>query len=97
MRHGEIKTIKGAWSEQDNAWVSEVLCLTGDCWLEVTLPDKGRLVIKKSESANGPFPKALITEWGGPQFKIRIYGTTISRYIKVCLTDTPTNIQIASI
>jgi hypothetical protein len=97
MRHGEIKTVKGAWSEQDNAWVSEVLCLTGDCWLEVTLPDKGRLVIKKSESANGPFPKALITEWDGPQFKIRIYGTTISRYIKVCLTDTPTNIQIASI
>ena len=44
-----IVTINGAWSEQANAWVSETLCLTGDCWLEVELPSKGRLVIKKSE------------------------------------------------
>lgn len=97
MRHGEIKKIVGAWSEQDNAWVSETLCLTGDCWLEVSLPDKGRLVIKKSETKNGPFPKALITKWGGPKFRIRIYGTTEARYIKICLTDTPTIIQISSI
>ena len=47
-----IETINGAWSEQENAWVSETLCLTGDCWLEVTLPTKGRMVIKKSETAN---------------------------------------------
>ena len=97
MRHGEITTINGAWSEQDNAWVSETLCLTGDCWLEVTLPDKGRLVIKKSETENGPYPKALITKWDGPQFKIRIYGSTEARYIKIYLTDTPTTIQLASI
>lgn len=97
MRNGEIITIDGAWSEQENAWVSDTLCLTGDCWLEVTLPDKGRLVIKKSETANGPYPKALITKWAGPKFRIRIYGSTEARYIRIYLTDTPTTIHISSI
>lgn len=92
-----IETIHGAWSAKDNAWVSDTLCLTGDCWLEVTLPSKGRLVIKKSESADGPFPKALISNWTGNDFRIRMYGTTKNRYIKVCLTTTPTTIQLASI
>ena len=96
MRNGEITTINGAWSAQENAWVSETLCLTGNCWLEVTLPDKGRLVIKKAETENGPYPKALITKWGGPQFRIRMYGSTKSRFVRICLTDTPTTIQIAS-
>lgn len=97
MRNGEVKPINGAWNEEANAWESEALCLTGDCFLEITLPDKGRVVIKKSETADGPYPKALITKWGGPSFKIRIYGTTEDRYIIVCLTETPTNIQISSI
>lgn len=97
MRHGETTTIRGAWSDEDNAWVSETLFLTGDCWLEVTLPNKGRLVVKKSETENGPFPKAIISGWSGPKFKVRIYGTTKGRYIKVCLTETPTIIQISSI
>ena len=97
MRNGEIIPINGAWSDEANAWVSDTLCLTGDCWIEITLPDKGRIVIKKSESENGPYPKALISKWGGPEFRIRIYGTTENRYIKVCLTAEPTIIQIASI
>lgn len=96
MEEKTLVTINGSWSEQDNAWVSETLCLTGDTWLEVELPDKGRLVIKKSESENGPFPKALISEWTD-SFRISIYGTTENRYFKVCLTDTPKRIQIASI
>lgn len=94
MRTGEMTNISGAWSEQDNAWVSETLCLSGDSWLEVTIPDKGRLIIKKSESADGPFPKALISKWIGPDFRIRIFGTTENRYIRIYLTDTPTKIQI---
>lgn len=97
MRNGEITTINGAWSEYANAWVSETLRLTGDCWLEVTLPDKGRIVIKKSESEDGPFPKALISDWNGKEFRIRMYGSTKYEYIKVCLTATPTTIQISSI
>lgn len=97
MRNGEITPISGAWSDDANAWVSDKLCLTGDCWLEVALPDKGRVVIKKSENEEGPFPKALISRWGGPKFRIRMYGTTENRYIKVCLTTTPTNIQLSSI
>jgi hypothetical protein len=97
MRNGEIKPINGAWSDEANAWVSETLCLTGDCWLEITLPGKGRLVIKKSESEDGPFPKAIVSNWTGEKFRIRIYGTTENRYIKVFLTSEPTIIQLASI
>lgn len=97
MREGEITTINGAWSEEANAWVSETLQLTGDCWLEVELEGKGRLVIKKSETPDGPWPKAMITKWGGPSFRIRMYGATEARYIKVYLTSNPTTIQYANI
>ena len=97
MRNGEITPIDGSWSSEANAWVSDTLCLTGDCWLEITLPDKGRLVIKKSESEDGPWPKALISNWTGPSFRIRMYGTTEGRYVKVYLTAAPTIIQISSI
>ena len=96
MRNGEILTINGAWSAVENAWVSETWCLTGDCWLEVTLPDKGRLVIKKAETNEGPWPKCLISNWSGPEFRIRIYGSTKYRYVKLYLTQTPTRIQFAN-
>jgi len=92
-----IQDISGAWSEEANAWVSEILELTGDTYLEVSLPTKGRLVIKKSESIDGPYPKALITPWTGPEFRIRLYGTTERRYIKVAITETPNRIQFANI
>lgn len=97
MRNGEITTINGSWSEAEHAWMSDKIMLRGDCWLEVTLPDKGRMVIKKSETENGEYPKAFWTHWTGPQFRIRIYGSTKYRFIQVCLTDTPTSIGIASI
>jgi hypothetical protein len=96
MRYGEITTINGAWSEEDHAWVSEVWQLTGDCWLEVSLQDKGRLVVKKSETAEGPWPKAMITKWGGPEFRIRIYGSTKYRYVRLYLTEEPVRIQFAN-
>ena len=97
MRSIETTTINGAWSQEANAWVSDVVHLTGDCYIEATLPGKGRLVIKKSESAEGPFPKALISKWSGPDFKILVYGTTKGRYLKICLTDIPTTIQYVMI
>ena len=97
MRNGEITPIDGSWSSEANAWVSDTLCLTGDCWLEITLPDKGRLVIKKSESEDGPWPKALISNWTGPGFRIRMYGTTEGRYVKIYLTTAPTIIQLSNI
>lgn len=96
MRNGEVTKINGAWNEQENAWVSEDWCLTGDCWLEVALPDKGRLVIKKSETAEGPYPKAMVTPWAGPEFRIRLYGSTKYRYVRICLTAEPTMIQFAN-
>lgn len=93
MGNGEIITINGAWSEEDNAWVSEVLCLTGNIYLEVSLPSKGRLVVKKSESAEGPWPKAMVSSWSGPKFRIRMYGSTKDRYVRIYLTEEPTMIQ----
>ena len=96
MRNGEITTINGAWSEEENAWVSEIWCLTGDCWLEATLPDKGRLVIKKAETLDGPWPKAKVTPWAGPEFRIRIYGSTKYRYVRIYLTEEPVRIQFAN-
>lgn len=92
-----IKTIQGAWSDDANGWVSETLELTGDMWLEVELPQKGRVVIKKAEHKDGPYPKALITKWDGPQFRIRIYGSTERRYIKIITTETPKSIQYVNI
>jgi hypothetical protein len=96
MRNGEITTINGAWSQEENAWVSEVWCLTGDAYLEVTLPGKGRMVIKKAETLDGPWPKAKITPWTGPEFRTRIYGSTKYRYVRIYLTEEPTRIQFAN-
>ena len=93
----ELREITGDWSADANAWVSDTLTLTGDSWLEITLPTKGRLVIKKAEQAQGPFPKALITRWAGPDFRIRLYGSTEARYIQIHLTVTPSAIHLAPI
>ena len=97
MRHGEITPIAGAWSDEENAWVSEPLMLRGDCWVEVTLADKGRMVIRKSEEASGRYLLAMVTPWSGPSFRIRVYGSTQYRYIKIFLTDNPTKIEYANI
>ena len=96
MRNGEITAINGAWSEEENAWVSETWCLTGDCWLEVTMPGKGRMVVNKSETDSGPWPKAMITPWTGPEIRIRIYGSTKYRYVRLYLTEEPVKIQFAN-
>lgn len=101
----EITTIQGAYSEEANGWVSEIIELTGDAWLEVELPAKGRIVIKKAEptalggfpTETTPFPKALITTWAGPKFRIRLYGSTEHRYIRIITTETPNTIQYANI
>lgn len=93
----EKKSVSGSWDEKENAWVSETLKLTGDGWLDVELDGKGRLVIKKAEEESGPWPMALISPWTGPCFKIRLYGTTVSRYIRIYLTQEPKNIYYANI
>lgn len=104
----EITTINGAWSDEANGWVSETLELTGDVWLEVELPHKGRLVIKKSETQEGPWPKAVITPWTGPKIRLRLihgrdeasakrFGIGHNRYIKVITTVEPTKIQLVNI
>lgn len=106
----EVIPINGAYSTDANGWVSDLIALTGDTYLEVTLPSKGRIIIKKGESEDGPFPKALITPWAGPEFRIRIHhGKTEPppqnpdgdqghyRYIRIFTSETPTTIQLAKI
>ena len=93
----ELVTIHGTWSEEANAWVSEVIELTGNAWLEVTLPGQGIVIIKKSESREGPWPKALISPWSGPDFRIRLYGSTTGRFIRIETTEEPTEIQYVNV
>ncbi len=90
-------TINGAWSAQENAWVSETICLTGNSFLNVKLATKGRMILRKSETSDGPWPKVLSSPWTGPDFNIRIFGSTKGRYLKIYLTSTPTEITIANI
>lgn len=96
MRNGEITTINGAWSDAANAWVSDIWQLTGDCWLEVTMADKGRLVVKKAETVDGPWPKCFISPWVGKEMRLRFYGSTKYRYVRLYLTEEPVKIQFAN-
>lgn len=88
--------INGAWSSNDDAWVSEAIHLTGDCILDVELQGEGRLVIKKSESEDGPYPKVLISDWGGPKFRIKLFGVTDGKYVKVYTTSVPDLVRITN-
>ena len=93
----QITTITGSYSEKENGWVSDIVKLTGDVLLDIELPSEGMVVIKKAEKIQGPYPKALITKWSGPKFRIKLYGSTPARYIKIITTETPTTIQYANI
>lgn len=97
MTQQDTITINGQWSDTDNAWVSEVIELTGSIYLEISLNEKGRCVIKKSNTIEGPWPKALISSWTGPDFKIRVLPSTDRQYIKIYLTSEPNNIHYAYI
>ena len=103
-----MTTINGAYSLDANGWVSETLELTGNAILEVLLPGKGRVVIKKSETRDGPWPKCLITKWAGPLFRFRLlHGRDKqpssenpgghNRFVKIITTETPIRIQYANI
>ena len=92
-----IQTIQGAYSDEANGWVSETIALTGDAYLEVDLPAKGRLVIKKAEQPTGPWPKAMMTKWTGPEFRVRIYGSDKGKYLKIITTVKPKRIEYANI
>ena len=109
----EYVEIRGSWSDEENGWLSDTLELDGDCWVEITLPEKGRVVVKKSESREGPWPKALITHWDGPDFRLRLIhghaktmplGTPCSedrnahnRFVKIITTSTPDRITLTMI
>ena len=93
----QITTITGSYSEKENGWVSNIVKLTGDVLLDIELPSEGMVVIKKAEKIQGPYPKALITKWSGPKFRIKLYGSTPARYIKIITTETPNMIQYANI
>jgi hypothetical protein len=94
---GQVHTIHGAWSSLANGWASETLCLSGDTWLEVTLPSKGRIVIEKSEGPSGPWPKVFVSPWVGPAMRLRLYGATEERYVRIYLSENPKTIQYVNI
>lgn len=96
VQQNRITQITGSWSDEANAWVSDIVEVKCDSWLEVTLPSKGRLVIKKAETVEGPWPKAMITGWVGPEIRTRIYGSTDGALLKFCLTETPKSIKLIS-
>ena len=88
--------ITGSLDEEAKAWISDVVELHTDCYLEVDLPSKGRLIIKKKET-DGSWPKAMITKWTGPNIRVRVYGSTNGAFLKFCLSDAPTRIQLFKI
>lgn len=89
--------ISGQWSDEEKGWVSDILRIEGNCWLHIVLPYRGIVVIKKSESLDGPWPKALVTGWDGEEYGIKIYGSTKGKYIKIVTTEIPKSINIAYI
>lgn len=93
----EARTIAGQWDDRERAWVSETLQLTGDCWVEISLGAKGRLLVRKSENTDGPWPKALVSEWTGPEFRIRMYGGTKYRFVRLYLTRVPERAEVVNI
>lgn len=93
----QITNISGSWSDRDNAWVSEALQLSDESFLEVEFEQNGIVVIKLSDTQNGPWPKAYISKWRGPKQQVRLYGTTKDRYIKVFLSRIPKSVQLSSI
>ena len=95
-QNGQPPQITGAWNAEENAWVSTVQRLTGDTYLEVTMNGKSRMVIRKAETPDGPWPKCLKSTWTGPKYKIRIYGSTKYRYIKIYLTSNPVSISFSN-
>lgn len=88
--------VTGSWNEDANAWISDVVELHTDCYLEIDLPSKGRLVVKKAETIDSPWPKAMVSKWAD-QIRLRIYGSTEGALLKFCLTDTPKRIQLFKI
>lgn len=91
------RTLEFQYSEAFNAYRSDIIPLTGDCYLTVTLPSRGRLAIRKANSISGPWPVVLMSPHTGPDFEIRIYGETYGKYIRIETTHQPIKAEITPI
>lgn len=85
------------WDEAANAYTSGDIELTGECWLRVVLSGKGRVAIRKANSADGPWPVVLMSTWTGPDFEIRIFGETLGKHIKIETTSAPSEASLDNI
>ena len=92
-----IRSIGFSFDEEANSWRSGDIRLTGDCYLSVTLPERGRLAIRKFNSTDAPKPVVLMSPHTGPDFEIRIYGESAGKYIRIETTAQPTKAELTPI
>ena len=71
-----------------NSYSSGPIQLTGDAYLCVTLPTKGRIVIRKSNTGRAPWPIVLASPIE-QDFQIHLYGKTKYKHIIVEATHNP--------
>lgn len=83
------------YSSESNSWTTGVVELTGDCWLRVVLPGKGRLAIR--HLYKGQWPIVLMSPYTGPDFEIRIYGKTMGGQIIIETTRKPISGELDAI
>lgn len=74
----------------DNAYTTQPILLTGDAFLTLSLPERGRLAIRKSNTGERPWPIVLMSP-KNKDYQIRIYGQTRGKYIKIQTTHAPTS------
>lgn len=82
------------YDEGENGWVSEEMVLTGETFLALSLPDRGRVCLRKSNSADGPWPIILMSPHTGPDFRIHLFGQAKGKHIKVLCTDAPVKCSV---
>lgn len=90
-----MTTVSGAWSEEENAWVSERLSPKGDIYLTVQLPSYGYVTARQRDKATGKAPRCYQSK-EGKAFKLRI-GHSEQSDIQIFTSVTPSVIKYANI
>ena len=85
------------YSDLTNSFVSPDITLSGECILRLTLPEKGRLAIRKANAPTAPWPIVLMSPHTGPDFYIHIYGETQGKLIRIETTHEPSLAEIDNI
>ena len=84
------------WNGFSNSFRTEVISLLGDCFLRLSLPERGRVAIRKANSPGGPWPVVLMSPVN-TDFEIRIYGETAGKFIRIETTAMPSSCELIPI